>query len=49
MRDLARRIIHGSKGIRVRVTYVSLKFSDKATEKVTELMRFELGILRPSS
>jgi len=44
MRSLA-LVVHGSKRIQVRVTHVLLHVSDKMTEKVTELMGFELGIL----
>jgi len=36
MRDLARQIVQGSIGIRIKVTHVFLQFSDKATENVME-------------
>jgi len=36
MRDLARQIVQGSIGIRIRVIHVSLQFSDKTMEKVIE-------------
>jgi len=32
-----------------RVTYVSLQFSGKTTEKIAELMGFKFGILRSPS
>jgi len=45
MRSLTRRIVQGLKEVQVRVTHISLQFSDKVnwTEKVTKLMGFELN------
>jgi len=46
MRSLTRWLVQESKGAWITVTHIFSQFSDKTTEKVTELMRFELGILR---